>query len=270
MSNHDISSPPEAGIHSERAVWGPWATLGFGIVVIVISTIAEGLVGVVFVLSRAFTSWDLSLDSLQFKELADAVASILSSNLGLLVALATIVSAVVCVAVIVAIVKVRRSVGVAGYLAFQPISGRNILVVLAVMLGFIILSDCLSILLERPVYPDFMMDVYRTSVWPALLWIALIIFAPAFEETLFRGFLFEGFRQSRLGIIGAIGLTSLFWALLHVQYDVYEIAVIFVMGILFGIVRLKTGSLWSTLIMHAFANLVATLELVLRLNDLIS
>ena len=90
-----------------------------------------------------------------------------------------------------------------------------------------------------------------------------------FEETFFRGFLFEGFRHSRIGIAGTIVLTALIWALFHVQYGIYEIVTIFVMGIILGIVRLDTRSLWSTLLMHAFSNLIATLEIAINVNALV-
>lgn len=97
----------------------------------------------------------------------------------------------------------------------------------------------------------------------------MVIFAPIFEEVLFRGFLFEGFRQSKLGPIGAIGLTALGWSLLHIQYGFYGIATIFVLGIVLGIVRIKTDSLWSPLIMHAFNNLVAMILVALSVSGLI-
>jgi len=72
--------------------------------------------------------------------------------------------------------------------------------------------------------------------------------------------------QSRIGVVGAIGLTAFFWAILHVQYGVYEIATIFLLGIVLGIMRFKTGSLWSPLLMHAFFNLIATLQVALNSN----
>ena len=116
-----------------------------------------------------------------------------------------------------------------------------------------------------------MVDIYNTSVWPAFFWVVIIIFAPAFEETFFRGFLFVGFRQSRIGITGTIAVTALIWTLFHIgQYDIYEMATIFVSGIVLGIVRLKTDSLWSPLIIHVFFNLIATLQVALNVNGLVS
>jgi membrane protease YdiL (CAAX protease family) len=55
-----------------------------------------------------------------------------------------------------------------------------------------------------------MIDYYNTSIWPALYWAVVGVFAPVFEECSFRGFLFKGFIISRLGVIGTIVVTSLF------------------------------------------------------------
>ena len=97
----------------------------------------------------------------------------------------------------------------------------------------------------------------------------MVIFAPIFEEVFFRGFLFVGLRQSRVGVVGTIGLTALIWTLMHVQYSVYEMSTIFVLGIVLGIGRFKTDSLWSALLMHVFVNLIATLEVSLNVNALV-
>ena len=87
--------------------------------------------------------------------------------------------------------------------------------------------------------------------------MATVIFAPVFEEVFFRGFLFEGFRYSKMGAAGAIFVTSLVWAGFHMQYGLLQIASIFVLGIILGVVRYRTGSLWAPLAMHVFNNLLA-------------
>jgi hypothetical protein len=90
-----------------------------------------------------------------------------------------------------------------------------------------------------------------------------MVVAPIFEEIFFRGFLFQGIRYSRLGPIGAIGITSFFWAVIHLQYDIYGIATIFAHGLLLGIVRFKTDSIYLLMVMHSLASLVATVETAL-------
>ncbi len=93
-----------------------------------------------------------------------------------------------------------------------------------------------------------------------LLWIALIVAAPVFEEIFFRGFLFRGFLGSRLGSFGTIVVTSLLWTVIHIQYDLYDMASIFVIGLLLGLSRFRSRSLYVPIAMHAVNNLVAAIE----------
>jgi membrane protease YdiL (CAAX protease family) len=241
-----------------RQVWGPWATLGFGLAVGAVFFVTQILVMAVFAAVK-LTS-DPQLDRLQ-------LAENISTN-GLVLAISTCATALVCVGVIFLIVKFRKGATISEYLGLRPVTGKTLLGLLALFAGFIILSDCLTFLLGRPVVPQFMVDVYITSVWPLLLWIALILAAPVFEETFFRGFLLEGFRRSPIGNNRSIVLTALAWTLIHLQYDIYEMATVFALGVLLGVVRIMTGSLWSSILMHAFCNLVATIETILSVHNL--
>jgi membrane protease YdiL (CAAX protease family) len=81
----------------------------------------------------------------------------------------------------------------------------------------------------------------------------------------FRGFLFAGIGATPLGVPGAILLTAGLWAALHMQYDLYDMSSVFLLGLLFGTARYRTGSLWPSLSMHMFANLVATVETAAKL-----
>jgi len=59
--------------------------------------------------------------------------------------------------------------------------------------------------------------------------------------------------------MGAILLTAALWALLHAtQYNIWELLVIFGLGIAFGVVRWKTNSLYASLGMHSLWNLLST------------
>jgi membrane protease YdiL (CAAX protease family) len=134
---------------------------------------------------------------------------------------------------------------------------------LGLMAIFIAVTDLMSFFLDRPIVPVFMKTVYASAnpVW--LIWVALVIAAPIFEEAFFRGFLFQGFSSSFMGPFGAIALTAGLWALIHTQYDLYGIGTIFCLGLLIGLARLHTGSLWPPIAMHAMANFVSTVETAL-------
>ena len=66
--------------------------------------------------------------------------------------------------------------------------------------------------------------------------------------------------SARLGGGGTIVLTSLVWACIHLQYDAYQVSIVFAGGLLLGTARLRTGSLWPTIAMHVFWNIIAMVE----------
>jgi len=113
---------------------------------------------------------------------------------------------------------------------------------------------------------SFMTDTYNTAGWLPLLWVAVVGFAPIFEEAFFRGFLFAGLQRSRIGVVGTILLTSLVWASLHLQYNIIGMATIVLLGLVLGVVRFKTRSLWSTILIHSLWNFVALLGTAVSLR----
>jgi membrane protease YdiL (CAAX protease family) len=135
-------------------------------------------------------------------------------------------------------------------------------------LGLLLLSDVFTTLMGRPIVPDFMVDVYQTAGFVPFLWLALIVAAPLMEEVFFRRFLLAGFSRSKIGAPGAIVLTAALWAAIHSQYDFYGIATIFVFGLFLGYARLKTGSIYTTIILHAVMNLGATIQVAALLRFL--
>jgi membrane protease YdiL (CAAX protease family) len=266
MLEHENTIEPESPIEPESTlkgrVWGFWPTVGFGLVIGVAFIITGALVVIGIVAALFVSSGTLVSDPSQYIEMFESV-------LGLSVSLSSLATGIVGVGLIVLFIKVRGNITIGEYLGLSPIRIKTILAVVAITAGFLLVSGALSTFLERP-FPELMLDSYKTSVWPVLFWIAVVVFAPAFEEAFFRGFLFEGFRYSRIGVVGAIVLTSLAWTSLHIQYDTYEMATIFAMGLLMGFVRYKTGSLWSPLLMHGLNNLAATVELALYVNGAIT
>jgi membrane protease YdiL (CAAX protease family) len=252
---------------AEKRVWGFWATTGYGAVVMVAFIIIQVLVVLIYGFAIAFPQLQQTSGTLQLDEALNKVIDILNANMGLIQSIATIASGIICTGLIILFIKARKRAGIKEYLGLNKINWKAVLLALGVVIGFIVLSSVLLNMLGKSTNEGIETDIYTTSIWPPLFWIAVVIFAPLFEEALFRGFLFEGFRQSRLGPIGAILLTALGWALIHsLQYQIISIAWIFFLGIVMGIVRLKTRSIWSTFIMHALVNIIATAEVALKLS----
>jgi membrane protease YdiL (CAAX protease family) len=96
-------------------------------------------------------------------------------------------------------------------------------------------------------------DMAQSRVWWALL-IGAAIGAPIAEELLFRGLLFGVLRDSRLGLTGTMIVTAALWATLHMQYSLYGLAAIFLIGLYLGWLRERTGSLIPPIFCHALYN----------------
>jgi membrane protease YdiL (CAAX protease family) len=171
----------------------------------------------------------------------------------------TIGAAVVPLAVIAFAVQ-SAGCRLSDYLGLHFPERRYVLLGLLSLAMIIPLVDFVSWLAGYAVTPSFVIDIYRSARDAGallLLTVALVVAAPLVEEVVFRGFLLPGLAASRLGTNGAILFTSVFWALLHVQYQPFYLLQIIVLGIVFGWLRLKSGSTMLTIILHGLLNFVA-------------
>ena len=87
--------------------------------------------------------------------------------------------------------------------------------------------------------------------------ISVIIIAPIAEEFLFRGFLYSQLKRTKLGPWGAITLSSILWTVIHFQYEILILLVLFVFGIFLGYLRMAYNSLSLPIILHAINNAFA-------------
>ena len=197
--------------------------------------------------------------SISGRMLNEADAASLSSN-GSLVSLAALTSMPPCLALVALFAWLKRGATIRGYLGLQGATLRVGLTWLGIMLLYAAATDGLTYALGRPIVPEFMVNAYKSAGFLPPLWIALVVMAPVFEEVFFRGFMLEGFRRTKLGAIGAVLLTSIVWAGIHIQYDAYQIGTIFVGGLILGTAKIRTRSVLVTMAMHCLQNLIATIE----------
>ncbi len=185
---------------------------------------------------------------------------------GTVLAICTFASFIVCGFILLAAIKFKRDASVKHYLGFRIPSFSECKYWFLIIVVLIIFSDSLTYFLGKEIVPEFMTSVYESAdpIW--LLWIALIIAAPVFEEIFFRGFLLSGLAHTFVKPLGAIFISALLWSVIHVQYDIYGMATIFVMGLVLGTARLITGSVLLTIGLHSFMNLIATIETVIYLS----
>jgi membrane protease YdiL (CAAX protease family) len=99
-------------------------------------------------------------------------------------------------------------------------------------------------------------------------WFVLVaITAGVCEEILYRGFLIHYFRELpvSIGLIGALILSSCVFGFAHLYQGVVGIVQTTVLGAIFGLIFIVTGSLLLPMILHALIDL--RILLILRKTD---
>ncbi|HVY58226.1 MAG TPA: type II CAAX endopeptidase family protein [Xanthobacteraceae bacterium] len=228
--------------------WGFWSTTAWGVVILAAWAAAQFAVMVVLLWWR-----DDPADFVEPERLLRSGSSIAFVAIGG----APMVLAMVALAVRL---SGRR---LAEYLALRGPTRRDWILGILSMAVLLPALDLATGLTGRDVTPFVVLEAYRTArdagtlPWLAL---ALVVAAPVTEEVTFRGFLFRGWAASRLGVAGAVALTSFFWAAMHVQYDWFFMLQIFVLGLVLGWLRQRSGSTLLTMALHAGVNLWALMQ----------
>jgi membrane protease YdiL (CAAX protease family) len=251
MSGSAPSSTP-----NKRKPWGFWATLGCSFIIFGVFLLTQTFVFLVALAAKI--TLDQTTDS-------TVLFGNLSSN-GFVLAIATLVSSPICISLIALLIKIRKSLSIPDYLALRQPTKRHLVEWGLVAIICNVALDLLKSFIDLPVFPQFMIDVYETAYFFPLFYVAAVIFAPLFEELLFRGFIYQGIRHSSLKIPGAIIIPALLWALIHQQYDWMDKFSIFVFGLVLGVARFRTGSAYVTIAMHATNNLLALFQIAWHLH----
>ncbi len=103
-----------------------------------------------------------------------------------------------------------------------------------------------------PPVPSFLQRVVAS-----LSWVDIVLVAPLFEELFFRGLILNGMRR-RYPAWKAIGLSTLLFALIHA--NPWQLLGPLLVGVVFGWVVVRTGTLWLPVVGHAMHNGRVVLE----------
>ena len=113
---------------------------------------------------------------------------------------------------------------------------------------------------EHIIGPMPQQDITRifphTLAGGVLFGLTAIVIAPLLEETLFRGFVFQGLARS-WGLWAGAAVSGLLFALSH--QDVSVIVPFTVLGMALALLFYYTRSLWTNIALHASFNLIAFL-----------
>jgi len=240
MSNNTLAFPEKK--ISQPKVYGAWATIGMGTAIGLIALIAVPLLVICgFMLVALLNGQNVTNDSL-------------------MMTLTTIATGLSGLPLIYLIIRLNGNSGITEYLRLRRLTWKLVFLALASFIIIFVSVIGISVVHDYLIGPfgDATSPGLGDSVTSGFGWLlvllATVVFAPIFEETFFRGFLFAGLRRSRLGVVGTIIITSLIWALAHQQYDWFGMVKIGLMGVILGVTYYKTDSLWCPIIVHAMWN----------------
>jgi len=248
--NTSPALPPPVGIRRPARPWGFWATLGWTalwLAVLLGSGVACFLMAMI-VLGATGAIGDV-----------EQAAQDLAAN-GLLLGIVAIGQVPILVGLTAVLAKIRMPVR--EYLALRWPTYPQTFVALGALLVLLLGQDLLTWSLGRPIVAEFMRTAYRTAGFLPILVLGVAVAAPVVEEVFFRGFMYKGLAASKVGVIGAILITSLVWAAIHLQYDWYGKATILTAGLFLGLVRWRTKSVALPILLHGLMNAVATVQVV--------
>lgn len=244
------SAPEPAGQSQRMGPWGLWSTLGLTALLIVMYLVfqAISIVGL------------LGLGA--FGEVPDGTNKFMEqyATHGALLGWATFIAGLAASALTVMFMRVR-DISLKEYLALNECSKDLISKWIFLSLFLVIFTDvALNYLIDRPFLPEWWIRVWNSGKSSVGLYMGFLIAAPIFEEGLFRGFAYKGIADSKAGPWTAILLTAVVWGLLHSQYELVDTVYVMLCGLLLGVARWQTGSLYTTVAMHGFINLLAMIQ----------
>jgi CAAX protease family protein len=178
------------------------------------------------------------------------------------------VTMAVSLAVLIILVK-SGNFSLREYFSLNRFSRRDLFLGIACLTVLLLVEPAMEWLLGLDSGVGSFAATYRTAKLVGelpILWLALVVVAPVSEELLFRGFLHRGWAPSWLGVSGTIVLTSVLWALLHQQYNWFGILWVFLVGLIFGCIRQRSGSTTLTIMLHALYNLFVTIVLAVQIE----
>jgi uncharacterized protein len=139
-----------------------------------------------------------------------------------------------------------------GLRGFAPGQAVSLFVIgIALVYGFGLLYEQLGMRTNTDVLRQQALQAPDSTV--AALLVAVLV-APVCEEVFFRGFAFPGFATS-MPVWAALIASALVFGVAHA--DLGSLAPLVVIGLVAGLMRWRTGSLWPGIAFHALNNAVA-------------
>ena len=222
----------------------PWPTIGYGVAVYVGSTVIG--VWLLALLSMVFMNEAIDISPVAEGEITPELAYYFLQLI--------CISAVIGSALIYYLTRTRLKGNTDAYLGVTPVSWKQMQPWLWLAFGYVFISGIITTVYDKMSDPTPVLDPLAMLDPSVMLVVTVVIAVPMWEELLFRGFIFEGLKNSPMGVNGAILLSAVWWAGMHTNYNLGGLVVILVFGIILGLARARFNSILLPIAMHGIYN----------------
>ncbi len=150
------------------------------------------------------------------------------------------------------------------FLTFKKISlktGLLIVLFTALVMPLSGIANMLSLFFTTNAVAEISDEIYNAPYWVMVLIIGVI--GPFCEEFIFRGIVFQGFKESGRKF-SAVIVSALFFALMHMNLN--QFCYTFVLGVLFAIITEATGTMLGSFIGHATVNCYNVILMIISMQ----
>ena len=159
-------------------------------------------------------------------------------------------------------IKLKGSIGSNIKISFVLNYKDLFISIFVAMLLYFILDKGLDPILEK-VFPAsevaYQETINMLKKAPISSFIHICLIAPIIEETLMRGYILGGL-QGRYGLFISLLVSSVLFALLH--FNMVQTLSAFVSGLILGILYIKTGSIFCSILAHSLYNIISYIAML--------
>lgn len=150
----------------------------------------------------------------------------------------------------------RKTASVGAYLQLAAPGRRELLITAGAFLIASVLVEVATAWLDIPANSLMLKMIAGSNL--ALVAVTLTLVAPVFEEAFFRGFLFNELEKRYSGV-AAVVVTTLLFAVIHLQYNPVELLFVVFIGGWLGYLRLRFRNLAIPIGVHLLNNALSLL-----------
>lgn len=234
-----------------------WSGFWSGVIWFILGFIC--LVGAQFVAIVVQAVFEVTQDSGEINE--DRIAELATD--GDTIGLSFLFALPIIIGIFAFVVKVRRKQPFFKFIGFQQVELKIVGIWMLYAIAFFIVVYLCDLIFNHP-SPEWMLAAYNSSDHVWLFCLSVAVFGPLAEELMFRGYIMKVWAESTIGPNIATILVSLAWAGIHLQYGLYDMTIIFGLGIILCASRLRTNSIIPAIVIHVCWNTICVIMLVLH------